>query len=104
MAQMLIGGEWVGSRNGELFQVVDPATGEDVDTAPRATVEDARDAIDAADAAFRVWSEWPQGKRADVLRRAVELVRLHDQELAALLTREQGKPLKEAILEIRRFA
>ncbi|HUK89145.1 MAG TPA: aldehyde dehydrogenase family protein [Blastocatellia bacterium] len=104
MAQMLIGGEWVGSRNGDLFQVMNPATGEGVDTAPRATVEDTRDAIDAAQAAFEIWSEWPQGKRADVLRRAVELVRMHDKELAALLTREQGKPIREAILEIRRFA
>jgi len=104
MAQMLIGGEWVGSRNGDLFQVMNPATGEGVDTAPRATVEDARDAIDAAEAAFTIWSEWPQGKRADVLRRATELVRMHDKELAALLTKEQGKPIREAILEIRRFA
>jgi acyl-CoA reductase-like NAD-dependent aldehyde dehydrogenase len=104
MAQMLIGGDWVGSRNGDVFQVMNPATGEPVDTAPRATVEDARDAIDAAEAAFAIWSEWPQGKRADLLRRAVELVRMHDKELANLLTREQGKPIREAILEIRRFA
>jgi acyl-CoA reductase-like NAD-dependent aldehyde dehydrogenase len=104
MAQMLIGGDWVGSRNGDVFQVMNPATGEPVDTAPRATVEDARDAIDAAEAAFAIWGEWPQGKRADVLRRAVELVRMHDKELANLLTREQGKPIREAILEIRRFA
>jgi acyl-CoA reductase-like NAD-dependent aldehyde dehydrogenase len=104
MAQMLIGGEWVGSRNGELFQVMNPATGEPVDTAPRATVEDAREAIDAAAAAFEIWSEWPQGKRADVLRKAVELVRFHEKELARLLTNEQGKPIREAILEIRRFA
>ena len=104
MAQMLIGGDWVGSRNGDVFQVMNPATGEPVDTAPRATVEDARDAIDAAEAAFAIWGEWPQGKRADLLRRAVELVRMHDKELANLLTREQGKPIREAILEIRRFA
>ncbi len=104
MAQMFIGGEWVGSRNGDLIEVVNPATGEAVDTAPRATVEDARDAVDAAHAAFEQWSEWPQGRRADVLRRAVELFRANEKELANLLTREQGKPLREAILEIRRFA
>jgi acyl-CoA reductase-like NAD-dependent aldehyde dehydrogenase len=104
MAQMLIGGEWVGSRNGDYFQVMNPANGEPVDTAPRATVEDTRDAIDAAEAAFAIWSEWPQGKRADVLRRAVELVRMHEKELANLLTREQGKPIREAMLEIRRYA
>jgi acyl-CoA reductase-like NAD-dependent aldehyde dehydrogenase len=104
MAQMLIGGEWVGSRNGDFIQIMNPATGEPVDTAPRATVEDAREAIDVAARAFVEWSEWPQGKRADVLRRTVELVRMHEHELARLLTSEQGKPLREAVLEIRRYA
>jgi succinate-semialdehyde dehydrogenase/glutarate-semialdehyde dehydrogenase len=84
--------------------VFNPATGEKVDSAPRATVEDARQAIDAAAQAFTDWSEWTQARRAEVLRRAVELVRQQEKELAALLTREQGKPIKEAILEIRRYA
>jgi len=101
---MLIGGEWVGSRSGDSIQVMNPATGEAVDSAPRATVEDAREAIDVAHAAFAVWSEWPQAKRADVLRRTVEMVRIHEKELANLLTREQGKPIREAVLEIRRYA
>ncbi len=101
---MLIGGEWVGSRSGDLIEVMNPATGEAVDTAPRGTVDDAREAIDVAHEAFGVWSEWTQAKRADVLRRAVELIRMHEKDLAELLTREQGKPLREAILEIRRYA
>src|SRR5215216_4409642 len=81
MAQMLIGGEWVGSRGGDHIE-----------------------AINAAHAAFATWSEWDQAKRADVLRRSVELFRMHEKELATLLTKEQGKPLREALLEIRRFA
>src|SRR5215210_1650378 len=104
MAQMLIGGEWVGSRGGDHIEVMNPATGEAVDTVPRGTAEDAREAIDAAHAAFADWSEWTQGRRADVLRRSVELFRANEKELATLLTKEQGKPLREAILEIRRFA
>ncbi|MEW6211821.1 MAG: aldehyde dehydrogenase family protein [Acidobacteriota bacterium] len=104
MAQMLIGGEWVGSQSGDLIEIINPATGELVDTAPRGTVEEARQAIDAAEEAFKIWSEWPQARRADVLRRAVEFVRLHEKELASLLTREQGKPIREALLEIRRYA
>lgn len=104
MAQMLIGGEWVGSRSGDVIEVMNPATGEAVDSAPRGTVEDARQAIDAAEEAFAVWSEWSQAKRADVLRRTVELIRMHEKELANLLTREQGKPIREAMLEIRRYA
>ncbi len=104
MARMLIGGEWVGSRNGNTIEVINPSTGEVVDTAPRATVEDAREAIDVAERAFAVWSEWPQAKRAEVLKRAVALFHLHEKDLATLLTKEQGKPIREAILEIRRFA
>jgi acyl-CoA reductase-like NAD-dependent aldehyde dehydrogenase len=104
MAQMLIGGEWVGSRSGNSVEVINPATGEPVDTAPRGTAEDAREAIDAAGQAFAEWSEWTQAKRAEVLYRTVELVHLHEKELATLLTREQGKPLREATLEIRRYA
>lgn len=104
MAQMLIGGEWVGSRSGNSIEVLNPATGEPVDTAPRATADDAREAIDAAHTAFVEWSEWTQAKRADVLRRVVGLIHLHEKELATLLTKEQGKPLREAILEIRRYA
>ena len=104
MAQMLIGGEWVGSRSGNSIEVLNPATGEPVDTAPRGTVDDAREAIDAAQTAFAEWSEWTQAKRADVLRSVVGLIRLHEKELATLLTKEQGKPLREAMLEIRRYA
>jgi len=104
MAQMLIGGEWVGSRSGDLIEVMNPATGEAVDTAPRATRDDAREAIDVASDAFAEWSEWTQAARADVLRRAVVLFHAHEKELANLLTREQGKPIREAVLEIRRFA
>ena len=104
MAQMLIGGEWVGSRSGDYIEVMNPATGEAVDTAPRGTVEDAREAINNAHEAFAVWSEWTQAKRADVLRRAVTLFHANEKELAVLLTKEQGKPLREATLEIRRFA
>jgi acyl-CoA reductase-like NAD-dependent aldehyde dehydrogenase len=103
MAQMLIGGEWVGSRSGNFIEVINPATGEPVDTAPRGTAEDAREAIDAAEQAFAIWSEFTQAKRAEVLRRTVELLKLHEKELATLLTKEQGKPLREATLEIRRY-
>ena len=104
MAKMLIGGEWVESRSGDTTDVINPATGEKVDSAPRATVDDAREAIDAAYDAFKDWGGWPQARRADVLRRSVELVRQNEKELAKLLTLEQGKPIKEAVLEIRRYA
>lgn len=104
MAKMLIGGEWTNSRSNEVHEIRNPATGELVDTAPVGTVEDARQAIDSAYEAFAEWSAWTQGRRADVLRRTVQLVHKNEKELAILLTHEQGKPLREAILEIRRYA
>ncbi|HEY3138053.1 MAG TPA: aldehyde dehydrogenase family protein, partial [Blastocatellia bacterium] len=104
MAQMLIGGEWIGSRSDNSIEIMNPATGEVVDSAPRATADDAREAIDVAERAFAEWSEWTQARRAEVLYRVVGLIRLHEAELAALLTKEQGKPLREATLEIRRYA
>src|ERR1044071_7038189 len=104
MAQMLIGGEWGNARSGGYVEVMNPATGEAVDRAPRGTKEDASEAIDAAEAAFATWSEWTQAKRADVLRRTVGLIRANEKELALLLTKEQGKPLREAVLEIKRYA
>lgn len=104
MAKMLIGGEWTDSRSKEVHEIRNPATGELVDTAPVATVEDARQAIDAAHDAFNEWSDWTQARRADVLRRTVELVHENEKELATLLTKEQGKPMREALLEIRRYA
>lgn len=103
MAQMLIGGEWVNSRSNETMEVRNPATGEVVDTAQRGTVEDAREAIDNAAEAFKTWGDWTQARRAEVLHKATELFHKHEKELAQLLVQEQGKPMREAILEIRRF-
>jgi succinate-semialdehyde dehydrogenase/glutarate-semialdehyde dehydrogenase len=104
MAEMLIGGQWVGSRGGELAEIINPATGELVDRVPQGTAEDARDAVDAAAEAFPAWSDSTPSRRAEVLRRAAQLVQQRERELATLLVREQGKPFREAILEIRRFA
>jgi succinate-semialdehyde dehydrogenase/glutarate-semialdehyde dehydrogenase len=103
MAEMLIGGQWVGSQAGELAEIINPATGELVDRVPHGTAEDARQAVDAAAEAFPAWSEWTQARRAEVLRRAAQLVQQRERELATLLVREQGKPIREALLEIRRF-
>src|ERR1051325_2482339 len=104
MAQMLIGGEWVGSRSGDYIEVMNPATGEAVDTAPRGTADDAREAIDVAQEAFATWGERTQARRADVMRRSVELFRKNEKDVAILLTNEQGKPIREAVLEIKRYA
>ncbi len=104
MVQMFIDGESVGSLSGEVTEIHNPASGEVVDSVPQGTAEDARRAIDAAAAAFPEWSQTPFAQRGEVLYAGTAAVRAREKELATLLTREQGKPLREAVLEIRRFA
>ena len=103
MAQMSIDGEFVDSLSGKSYAVSNPATGETVDSVPLGTVEDARRAIDAAEAAFGEWSQTSAEHRGKVLLKAVELIRERHDELAVLLTKEQGKPVTESRTEIEHF-
>ena len=104
MATMLINGEQARAASGATMDVRDPATGEVVDSVPRADAEDTRRAIAAAEAAFPAWSAMPPHARAQVLTRAALRVRDHLDEVAELLTREQGKPLRDSKIEAERFA
>ncbi len=103
MAKMFISGEWVDSVSGEIAEIRDPATGELVDTVPQGTRKDAQMAIDAAAEAFPAWAEVPFSQRGEILFNASRLIKEHEKDLARLLTREQGKPLRESVREIRRF-
>ena len=64
MAQMIIGGEPCSARSGQVMEIRNPATGEVVDTVPRADAEDVRQAVDVAYEAFRKWAATPATKRA----------------------------------------
>jgi succinate-semialdehyde dehydrogenase/glutarate-semialdehyde dehydrogenase len=101
---MFINGARAGAASGATTQVRNPATGEVVDTVPKADAEDTRRAIDAAAAAFPGWSKTPPTKRAQILMRAAECVREHLDEVAQLLTSEQGKPIRDSKIEAERFA
>ncbi|MFQ5770465.1 MAG: aldehyde dehydrogenase family protein [bacterium] len=103
MVKMLIGGELVESVSKEVSEIRNPANNNVVDTVPKGCREDAKKAIDVAAEAFRAWSETPFSKRGEILFRAGHLIQEHEQELATLLTKEQGKPLRESLLEIHRF-
>ena len=103
MAKFLIASEYVDSESGESTPVRNPATGETVDTVPMGTVKDIRRAIDVAKGALKKWSEMAPDKRGAILLQAGHLILQQEKELANLLTREQGKPIRESILEIRRF-
>jgi len=104
MAQMFVNGEYLDSVSGEVTEIYNPANGELVDTVPKGAKDDARQAIDVAYDAFQAWWDTPFSKRGEILFNASRLIRENEKELATLLTKEQGKPLREAFLEIRRFA
>jgi len=98
---ILIGGEWVkDSSAGEPIAVVDPATGRLLGTVPNAGRAETARAIEAADAAFPAWREKTAAERADHLRRLAQLITDNKEDLARILTAEQGKPLAEARGEV----
>ena len=104
MSKLIIGGEPRDASDHGATEIRNPATGEVVDRVAAATQEDVDRAIDAADSAFKKWSAVAPSQRAEILYRAAHLLKERDKDLARLLTQEQGKPLREAGLEIRRFA
>ena len=97
---LLIGGEWRDASDGGTFDVHDPATGEVLATLASATSEDAIAALDAADAAQAFWAQTAPRVRAEILRRAFDLVTERAEDFALLMTLEMGKPLAEARGEV----
>ena len=89
--QLFIDNEWC--KASKTFEVHNPANGMLIAAVADATAEDAEKAIDAAAAAFTSWSKAPAKERAGILRKWFDLIQLHTDALAALLTAEQGKPL-----------
>jgi acyl-CoA reductase-like NAD-dependent aldehyde dehydrogenase len=103
MATMFIAGESTGSSSGQSYDVANPATGEIVDSAPKGNENDARAAIDAAHAAFPAWAETSAEARAQFIQKGIDAVKKEIQELAVLLTKEQGKPVGDSQREIEHF-
>ncbi|MBI4788100.1 MAG: aldehyde dehydrogenase [Chloroflexi bacterium] len=103
MAKMLIGGELVTAESNEEYPVYNPANGELVDTAPKGSARDVERAVDAAERAFPKWWATPGAKRGELVGEGARKIKEHEDELARILTMEQGKPIRESKLEIRRF-
>ncbi|MEE9095795.1 NAD-dependent succinate-semialdehyde dehydrogenase [Pseudarthrobacter phenanthrenivorans] len=97
---LLINGKWVDASDGGTFDVHDPATGQVLATLASATSEDAIAALDAADAAQASWARTAPRVRAEILRRAFDLVTERAEDFALLMTLEMGKPLAEARGEV----
>ena len=89
---LLINGEWVEASDGGTFNVHDPATGEVLAILASATSQDAVAALDAADAAQAAWASTAPRTRAEILRRAFDLVTERAEDFALLMTLEMGKP------------
>jgi succinate-semialdehyde dehydrogenase/glutarate-semialdehyde dehydrogenase len=98
--QLLIGGQWVEAAEGGRFDVTDPATGEPVGSVPDAARADVEAAIDAASEALEGWRSLAAIERARILRRSADVIRERKDEIAAVMTAEQGKPLAEAAGEV----
>jgi succinate-semialdehyde dehydrogenase/glutarate-semialdehyde dehydrogenase len=98
--QCFIDGRWIGADEGGTIDVYNPATAGKLGTIPRMGAAETRRAISAAGAALTPWSARTAKERAVILRRWFELIMQHQQDLAALMTAEQGKPLAESVGEI----
>jgi succinate-semialdehyde dehydrogenase/glutarate-semialdehyde dehydrogenase len=92
-----VGGQWIGEPADE---VRNPATGEVIASVPHLSGEHARQAINTAQEAFRTWSKKTAGERSKILRRWFELMHENADDIALIMTSEQGKPLAEARGEV----
>jgi len=104
MAQMLRNGELVGSQSGKTMPVRNPANGEQVGEIPRGTAADVDAAVSAAAKAFPGWAATPASKRARLMHEAAQKMREVLDEVATLLSKEQGKPFAHAKIEATRVA
>jgi len=95
-----VSGKWVEARSGETIPVHNPATGEKMGEVPKLSAEEVREGIVFAQAAMKQWQTCPARERTRILRRWFDLLVEHQEDLARILTAEQGKPLAEARGEI----
>ena len=98
--QAFVAGAWQDSDAGETFEVHNPATGELLATVPLMGTNETRRAFEAADAAWKPWRRMPAKARAAILRRWCDLMVTNADDLALIMTAEQGKPLSESKGEI----
>src|SRR3954451_39828 len=102
-SRMIVGGEPVDAADGQTFDVVNPATGKVIATAPLGGREDVDRAVDAARKAFddrKGWANWAAGKRGRSLAKLADLIKKNSEELAWLESRNVGKPIAGARGEV----
>ena len=98
--KLFIGGQWRSATDDKQLRVFDPATGQVVKKIADASPADGKAAMDAAAEAFPAWAATPARERAEILRRAFDLLQERKEDFALLMTIEMGKPLAEARGEV----
>ena len=98
--QSYIDGKWCDADSGETIDVTNPANGEKIGTIPKMGTAETRRAIDAANAALPLWKKKTAKERATILRKWFDLMMANQEDLAIIMTCEQGKPLAESRGEI----
>ncbi|MGK0500701.1 MAG: succinate-semialdehyde dehydrogenase/glutarate-semialdehyde dehydrogenase [Oceanicoccus sp.] len=98
--QLYINGEWVGADNGATMPVYNPANKELIIEIPNAGADETRRAIEAADVAFNSWRQLVAKDRSNILKKWFQLIMANQEDLAQLMTAEQGKPLAESRGEV----
>jgi len=98
--QCYIDGQWVDADNGGTIDVTNPATGEKLGTVPKMATAETTRAIEAADAAWPAWRAKTANERAAILRQWFQLMMDNQEDLALMMTLEQGKPMSESRGEI----
>lgn len=98
--ELFIGGEWIAASGGDEIAVVDPATEQVIATVASASADDAILAVAAADHAAADWAARAPRDRAEILRKAFELMMSRHDDLATIISREEGKTLAEGLGEV----
>lgn len=98
--QCYVNGQWIDADAGATITVTNPATGEVIGTVPQMAAAEARRAIEAAHAALPAWRVTLAKERARLLRAWFDLIIANQNDLALVLTSEQGKPLQESLSEV----
>lgn len=94
--ECLVAGQWQSSTSGKVIEVNNPATGETIGTVPAMSADEIDEVIDLAENAWLPWRRLTGKERAALLRAWYELIIQNQEDIATLMTAEQGKPLQEA--------
>lgn len=95
-----VNGEWIAADSSQTIDVTNPATGDVLGTIPKMGADETRRAIEAANAAYPAWRAKTAKERATILRKWFDLMMENQEDLAKMMTAEQGKPFKESMGEI----